>query len=152
MPNGRQHSTMGPGVKFTQIRYDVAGLLGIVGEQFPLRRADPAQLQSVTADTGEIKQKGQGRNSFLSIKITILVMTFTRMSPGHEDTVVAFDKGVHDKQRIDPAGTHYPHRSNGGGILETGYTGQVGAGISTPVAQKPQYFRLKRFVHAIPFA
>jgi len=77
--------------------------------------------------------------------ITIQVMTITKMSPGHQYPVAALLKRLDDKYRINPAGTHNPYRSDIGWILQSRNTGQISAGIGTPVAQKCSYFGLKIF-------
>ena len=88
---------MGHGVEFPQTGNDFTGLNDVISEQLAFRGTHPAQLQPFTADAGQFEQGGQGLYPFLSIKITILVMTFTRMSPGHKNAVVTSGQAVHDK-------------------------------------------------------
>jgi hypothetical protein len=73
-------------------------------------------------------------------------MAITEMSPRDQYAVTSLFKGFQNKQWIDSARTHDPHGPDVGRILQPGYTGQVGAGIGTPVTQKSNYFWFK-FIH-----
>jgi hypothetical protein len=73
-------------------------------------------------------------------------MAITEMSPGDQYAVTSLFKHSQNKQRIHPARTHDAHGSYVGWILQPGYTGQIRAGIGTPVTQKSNYFWLK-FLH-----
>jgi hypothetical protein len=73
-------------------------------------------------------------------------MAITEMSPGDQYAVTSLFKGLQYKQWIHSARTHNAHGSYVGRILQSGYTGQIRAGIGTPVTQKSNYFWLK-FLH-----
>jgi len=73
-------------------------------------------------------------------------MAITEMSPGDQYAVTSLFKRLQDEQRVHSARTHDAHVSYVGWILQPGDTGQICAGIGTPVTQKSNYFWLK-FLH-----
>jgi hypothetical protein len=70
--------------------------------------------------------------------ITFQVMTVSQVSPHDHNAVYAFVEGVHDQVGMDHAGAVHPDHPQVGGILEPGDPGQVGPGISAPVAKKSE--------------
>jgi hypothetical protein len=72
-------------------------------------------------------------------------MAITEMSPGDQYAVTSLFKRLQYKQWVDSARTHDAHGSYVGWVLQPGYTGQIRAGIGTPVTQKSNYFWLKFF-------
>jgi hypothetical protein len=107
-------------------------------------------MQSLFSDTGNLKYFLGCTDLLFRLYITLQVMAITQMSPGHEHAVTAFFERLNDKRRFNPSGAHDPYDSYIVRILQPGNTGQIGAGVCTPIAQKSSYFRFKIF-HPFPF-
>ncbi len=71
--------------------------------------------------------------------ITILVMTFAKMSAHDHDAVSPFFQSVKDEIRVDHASTHDTDSFHVGRILKSGYAGKISAGIGAPIAKETDY-------------
>jgi len=91
-------------------------------------------MKSLCSDTGKLKYFSGCKNLLFRLYITLQVMAVTEMSPGHQHAVASLFKRFDDKHRVNPAGAHDPYGSYAGRILQPRNTGQIGAGIGTPVA------------------
>jgi hypothetical protein len=100
-------------------------------------------MQALGPDAGDIEQFLGQMDFLFSLDITFQVMAVTEMSPRHQDAVASLPESLDDKIGIDPAGAHDAHGPQVGWILQPGNTGQVSAGIGTPVAQERYDFRLE---------
>jgi hypothetical protein len=74
--------------------------------------------------------------SYNGVVITNLVMTFSKLSPAYKYTISPFMKGLHDKKRINSAGTHNPDSPDVRGILKTGNTRRIGCCVTAPITKK----------------
>jgi len=63
-------------------------------------------------------------------------MAVANMSAGYQYTVYPFQECPEQEAVINSAGAHQTDQTHMGRILDAGYTGQIGSGISTPVADK----------------
>ena len=63
-------------------------------------------------------------------------MAFAKMSAASEYAGGTVGKAGQQKGRLDPAGAHYPDRSDMGRILQSADAGRVSSGITAPVTQK----------------
>jgi hypothetical protein len=70
------------------------------------------------------------------IVITKLVMTFVKLSATGKYAVHAGSKGLHDKNRVDSAGTHDSDRPNVWRVLKTGNACGIRRRIAAPIAEK----------------
>jgi hypothetical protein len=75
--------------------------------------------------------------------ITILVMTFTKVSAKDHGPVSPLVEGLEDQFRMYHSGTHHPDDPNIGRVLHSRGTCQVCSGIRTPVAAESDYFWFK---------
>ena len=75
-------------------------------------------------------------------------MAVADVSPEDKDTIKATLEPLDDVQRVDAPGAHGPNDTNGWRILKPGHSGKIRSGISAPVTQKSQDFRLKRLAHS----
>jgi hypothetical protein len=73
-------------------------------------------------------------------------MTFAEVSAKHHDPVGTLGQGIHDKFRMDHAGTHYPDNPHIMRILHPGGTRKISCGVGAPVAAEGNNFRLKTHV------
>jgi hypothetical protein len=67
-------------------------------------------------------------------------MAVADVSAAHQDTVSAKLEGLQDEIGRDPSGTHDPDHPDVGRVLDATHPGEIGAGISTPVAAKGDEF------------
>jgi hypothetical protein len=89
-------------------------------------------------------QKVLGQDDlFFSFYITVQVMAVSNMSSRDQDSVRTIQHSVQNKDRINPSGTHHPHRAQIVRILQAGYTSQISPGIRAPVAEKGHDFWFK---------
>jgi hypothetical protein len=63
-------------------------------------------------------------------------MTVADVSAGDQDAVCSFQKSLEQKTMIYPTGAHNPDQTDIGRVLHAGHPGQVGPGVSAPVADK----------------
>jgi hypothetical protein len=70
------------------------------------------------------------------LHITILVMTFTQVSPANQDPVHPLDEGIQNERGIHPARAHYPDNPDIGRVLESGNTRGIRPGVTAPVAKE----------------
>ena len=68
--------------------------------------------------------------------ITILVMTFTQVSPANQYPVYPLNEGIQNERGIHTARTHYPDDPDIGWILESGNTCGICPGITAPVTKE----------------
>jgi len=64
------------------------------------------------------------------------IVAVARVSPGGQHAVSSVTQRADYEQRVNPTGTRYAHHPDVGRVLDTSDTGQVGAGITAPVAQE----------------
>jgi hypothetical protein len=74
-------------------------------------------------------------------------MTVADVSTTDEDAVGAELEGFEDEVRRHPAGTHDSDHPDVGWILDPAHTGQVGAGVSAPIAAEGNDFGFELRTH-----
>jgi hypothetical protein len=74
-------------------------------------------------------------------------MAVADVSAAYQNPVGPLLKGLEDKVRRDPARTHYPNHPDIGWILHPTDTGEIGAGIGTPVTTESNDFGFKLSSH-----
>jgi hypothetical protein len=113
----------------------------LFGKRRPFRGGNPLQPQTLLVDSQQPEQLAGFFNDLLASYITFQVMTVADVSAGNQDTVRSLQKSFEQKAVIDPARTHESYQADVGRILHAGHPGEVGSGISAPVAHEGQYFR-----------
>jgi hypothetical protein len=76
-------------------------------------------------------------------------MAVANVSATYQNAVCPELEGPEDEVRRNTAGTHYTDQPNIRGILKAADAGQIGAGISTPVAAKSNDLGLELRSHCI---
>jgi hypothetical protein len=66
--------------------------------------------------------------------IAVNIVTVAGMTTADQDAVGPTPEGVEDKSRINPTRAHDSDTHHIGGILHSGGSGQISAGITAPVA------------------
>jgi hypothetical protein len=79
--------------------------------------------------------------------ITFQVMAFPEVSAHHDDPVRPALEGLEHEIGVHHARAHHAHGTHVRRILQPAHTRQVPAGVSAPVAEKPQNHRFKPFAH-----
>jgi hypothetical protein len=69
----------------------------------------------------------------ISLRVVVAII---EMAAAYENSVSAFFKGPEYELQVDSAGTHDPDNPEIGGVLKTGHAAEIGASITTPVAQE----------------
>jgi len=99
-------------------------------------RGNPFQPQAALINSQQPEHFPGFFNDLAASDITFQVMTISDVSTGHQHTVRPSQKRLKQEAVIHPAGAHQADQTDIGRILHTGDPGQVGPGISAPVADK----------------
>ena len=78
-------------------------------------------------------------------------MAVTDVSAAYQNPVGPLLQGLEDEIRGNPARTHDPDHPDIGWVLHSADTGQISAGISTPVTAKSDDFRFELSSHRVFF-
>jgi hypothetical protein len=76
-------------------------------------------------------------------------MAVTNVSATHQDAVRPQLKSSENEVGRNPAGTHHPDQPDVGRVLKAADAGQIGTGISAPVAAKSNDLRLELRSHRV---
>ena len=107
-----------------------------------LGRGNPFQPQAALINSQQPEHFPGFFDDLAASDITFQVMTIADVSAGHQHTVRPSQKRLKQEAVIHPAGAHQADQTHMGRILDAGHTGEIGSGISAPVADKGQYLRL----------
>jgi len=91
----------------------------------PFGSADPPELNTASADFGEVEQIFYDLDSFLRVYITFQVMAVAKVSPEDEDAIKATSKRFGQIERIHPSRAHRAQHPDCRRVLKTGHTSQV---------------------------
>jgi hypothetical protein len=106
------------------------------GKRRPFRCRNPFQPQAALINAQQSQYLPGFFNDLLTSNITFQVMAIANVSAGYQYAVCPFQKSPQQESVIDSAGAHQADQAHGGRILDAGNTGQIGSGISAPVADK----------------
>jgi hypothetical protein len=101
-----------------------------------LGRGNPFQPQAALINSKQPEHFPGFFNDLPASDITFQVMAISDVSTGHQHTVRSSLKRLQQEAVIHPAGAHQADQTDIGRILHAGHPGQVGPGISAPVADK----------------
>jgi hypothetical protein len=106
------------------------------GKRRSFRCRNPFQPQAALINAQQSQYLPGFFNDLLTSNITFQVMAIANVSAGYQYAVCPFQKSPQQESVIDSAGAHQADQAHGGRILDAGNTGQIGSGISAPVADK----------------
>ncbi len=132
-------------IKRSQVLHQLGQLCYVIRENLSLGCTHPEYLDSILANSGQLEQLLDDFDALCSIVITFQVMAVSEVSPKHQYTVKTAPQALYDVQRVNPSGTESPDNSDRRGVLESGHTGQIGAGVRAPVAEKCEHLWFKYF-------
>jgi len=113
--------------------------MNFFGKRRPFGGGNPFQAQAVLINSKQPEHFPGFFNDLPASDITFQVMAISDMSTGHQHSIRPSQKRLKQEAVIHPAGTHEADQTDIGRILHAGHPGQVGPGISAPVADKSQY-------------
>jgi hypothetical protein len=108
-----------------------------LGESGRFGGAHPFQGEPFGIDSEAVEDQADGLKACGCLMITVQVMAFTRVSAHDQNAVRALEEGMHDEVRAHHPRAHHADGPHVGGVLKARNPGEITAGVSAPVAQKP---------------
>jgi len=113
-----------------------------LSEEFPLRGRDPFHQEPLRLNAGEFQQGPEDRHPSGGPVVAGRVVAIADVTTQNHHAVGALFEGANDQFGSDPSGAGDADDFQVGGVFEPGGAGQVRPGVTAPVAEETDDFRL----------